>query len=76
MTQKLKNTYNVLSSITSNLPSMDDMGKALETSLKSLADYGQKDPEGFKQIIKETVIKDVRENARKEVIEAKKKNKK
>ena len=73
---ELKNTYNVLSSITSNLPSMDDMGKALETSLKSLADYGQKDPEGFKQIIKETVTKDVRENARKEVIEAKKKNKK
>lgn len=75
-TLEMRNINNAIKAIGNNIPDIENMGKIMEDSMKTLVEFKEKDPETFNKILNQGMNKQIRNRAIKEVKEEKKENNK
>ena len=69
---ELQNVQKAFGTMGNLIPSIDNMGNVIGTSLKSLTEFKDKDPETFNKIIEQALVKDVVKEKREDIKEIKK----
>lgn len=69
---EMKNVRDSFSIIGKSLPNMDNIGEILNTSMKTLVDFKEKDPKTFEKILNQGFNKQIKEHVVKEIKEEKK----
>lgn len=71
-TLEMRNINNAIKAIGNNIPDVENMGKIIEDSMKTLVEFKEKDPETFNKILNQGINKQIKAQAIKEIKEEKK----
>ena len=69
---ELQNVQKAFANMGNSIPSIENMGKVIGNSLKSLTEFKEKDPETFSKVIEQAMSKDTIKDVREEFKEVKK----